>query len=61
MDKQSENSSASSRAHSPETKPNTLLVSERLTSYELEQLRQAQNEADAYFLKLNPNLRILKH
>lgn len=34
---------------------------ERLTNSELEQLRQAQNEAVAYFQKLNPNLRILKH
>lgn len=61
MDKQSENSSASSRAHSPETKPNTSLVSDRLTNSELEQLRQAQNEAVAYGQKMYPNLRILKH
>lgn len=34
---------------------------ERLTNCKLEHLRQAQNEAVAYFQKLNPKLQILKH
>jgi hypothetical protein len=39
----------------------SLIGSERLTNSEIEQLRQAQSEADAYLQKLNPNLQILQH
>lgn len=58
MDKKSTNNSASSQARASMTKRNNSLGSERLTNSEMEQLRQAQNEAVASIQKRYPNLRL---
>lgn len=59
MDNQSKNSSASSLARSPATNPNTSLVSERLTSSEIGQLKQAQIDQNASLQKHFPNAKHL--
>lgn len=59
MEKKSGISSALRQARSPVTKPNISLASERLTNSEIEQLRQAQNDAIEIVRKYYPNLKVV--
>ena len=51
MEKKPPSSSMSSQARSPGAKPNTSLVSERLTNSEIESLRQDKKDSLAYAQK----------
>jgi hypothetical protein len=60
LEKQSNNSLASSPSPSLQKNPNTSLVSNRLTSSELQSLKQDAKEALAYLQKEFPKSRLAK-